>query len=108
MVALRLRHRTGQTGALALVMGDIDLVQALALADIRSAVFAEPRAPVRLSRHAVATLPWHDNWLGHEGLVESLLAFAATQDEPPVLYPQTDGALRAVSRGRLRLDGPFR
>ena len=89
-------------------MGDIDLVQALALAGIRSAVFAEPRAPVRLSRHAVATLPWHDNWLGHDALVESLLAFAAAQDESPVLFPQTDGDLLAVSRGRRRLDGPFR
>jgi predicted ATP-grasp superfamily ATP-dependent carboligase len=102
------RHRTGSTTAIAVVMGDVDLVHALALADIRSALFAQRRAPARLSRHVVATLAWCDNWLEHERVVDELLEFALDQPEPPVVFPQTDGDLLAVSRNRARLDGPLR
>lgn len=89
-------------------MGDVDLVQALALGGIPSAVVAEPRAAVRLSRHVRARLPWADTWRHAEEAVDTMLAFAATQPEPPVLFPQTDGDLQAVSRHRRRLDGPLR
>lgn len=89
-------------------MGDADLVHALALAGIRSAVFAEPHAPVRLSRHVVASLRWHDNWREHDRVIDEVLAYAATRSEPPVLFPQTDGDLLAVSRNRRRLEGRVR
>jgi predicted ATP-grasp superfamily ATP-dependent carboligase len=108
MVTRKLRHRTDSAIAPALVMGDIDLVQALALEGIPSGVFAEPRAPVRLSRHVVASLPWHDGWREPDATVESLLSFAAASPLPPVLFAQTDGDLLAVSRNRRRLDGPLR
>jgi D-aspartate ligase len=85
------------------VMGDIDLVRALALAGVKSALFTEPRAPVRLSRHVVARLPWRDHWRDTGGVAEVLREFAASEPEPPVLMPQTDGDLVAVSRERERL-----
>ena len=96
------------SAALAVVMGDIDLVHALALARVRSALFAEPGAPARLSRHVVARLPWRDHWRDQDAVAAILLEFARTQDEPPVLMPQTDGDLLAVSRQRARLAGALR
>jgi D-aspartate ligase len=93
------REKTGLLTALALVMGDVDLVHALALGGVRSALFAEPYAPA---------LTWRDNWLEHERVVQALVEFARAQPEPPVLFPQTDGDLVAVSRNRSCLDGPFR
>jgi len=89
--------------AVAVVMGDIDLVRALAAADIKSALFAEPRASARLSRHVVARLEWHDHWRDTDAVAKTLLDFAAGQAEAPVLMPQTDGDLVAVSRERDRL-----
>ena len=103
-----LRDRTAVTTALAVVMGDVDLVHALALGGIRSALFAEPYSPARLSRHVTHALPWHDNWLEHERIADELVAYARGQPAPPVLFPQTDGDLLAVSRHRDRLDGPLR
>jgi predicted ATP-grasp superfamily ATP-dependent carboligase len=90
--------------AVAVVMGDIDLVRALAAAGVKSALFAEPRAPARLSRYVVARLEWHDHWRETEAVARTLLDFAAGQAKPPVLMPQTDGDLVAVSRERERLD----
>jgi D-aspartate ligase len=108
MVTPPLRDKTGILTALAIVMGDIDLVHALALGGIRSTAFAEPHAPVRLSRHVVDALAWHDNWLEHARIADVLVEYAEAQPEPPVLFPQTDGDLLAVSRHRARLDGPLR
>ena len=91
------------SGAVAVVMGDIDLVQALARAGVKSTLFAEPRAPARLSRHVVARLEWSDHWRETAAVAKTLLDFAAGQAEPPVLMPQTDGDLVAVSREREQL-----
>ena len=91
------------TDPVAIVMGDIDLVRALALDGIDTAVFAQPRAPVRLSRHVVARVEWRDPWRESGAVARSLLDFASEQAEPPVLMPQTDGDLVAVSRERERL-----
>jgi D-aspartate ligase len=90
--------------ALALVMGDIDLVRALGLAGITSAFVGAPDSPARFSRHVEALLPWHDEDL----MVESLQRFGREQPEPPVLYPQTDAALLLASRHRDRLRDAFR
>ena len=84
-------------------MGDIDMVQALALGGIRSALFAETGDPARWSRHVEESLPWVDHWRDPERVVDTLLAFAARQAARPVLMPQTDGDLFVVSRHRERL-----
>ena len=87
----------------AVVLGDIDLVRPLAAAGIRCAAFAEPHDPVRLSREVAEVLPWNDPWEEHESVVATLEAHAARQDGKPVLMPQGDGELLAVSRHRERL-----
>jgi D-aspartate ligase len=98
------RPPAGST-ALALVIGDVDLVRALGLAGIASAFVGAPDAPARFSRHVEALLPWTDD---ERAAVSELLRFAAEQPEPPVLYPQTDAALLMASRHRDELSTGFR
>src|SRR6266568_9287802 len=93
---------------LACVMGDIDLVRALGLGGISSAVLAKPGAMQRYSRHVRASLDDVDAWDGAEELVNLLVRFARSQPEPPVLYYQEDGHLLFVSRFRERLREAFR
>jgi D-aspartate ligase len=95
--------RTRRTGtALAVVMGDVDLVRALGLAGIDCAFFGIADATARYSRHVRSVLPSIDGWeRDHEDeAVEALMRFAGVQAEPPVLYPQTDAALLLASRHR--------
>ncbi|HEX7120768.1 MAG TPA: GNAT family N-acetyltransferase [Gemmatimonadaceae bacterium] len=108
-VAETVRHR-GTTGRHppAVVMGDVDLVRALGLGGIRSDVLAPPNAAARYSRFTRTCLPWIDPWEGPEALVEALLAHAAVQPEPPVLFYQEDRSLLLVSRYRDRLRHLFR
>jgi D-aspartate ligase len=89
-------------------MGDVDLVRALGLAGISSAFFGLPDASARFSRHVSVVLPWIDHWERQDELVAALLAFARSQPDPPVLYPQTDAALLLASRHRDALGGAFR
>jgi D-aspartate ligase len=93
---------------LALVMGDVDMVRALGVAGISSAFFGFDDDAGRLSRHVRASLPWIDQWERQDELVETLLAFASTQPQPPVLFPQMDATLLVVSRHRERLAERFR
>jgi D-aspartate ligase len=90
-------------GPLALVMGDVDMVRALGVAGIPVAFFGFDDDAGRLSRHVRASLPWIDQWERQDELVEALLAFARTQPQPPVLFPQMDATLLVVSRHRERL-----
>jgi D-aspartate ligase len=94
--------------ALALVMGDVDLVRALGLAGIRCAFFGEHDDAARYSRHVRTVLPWLEHAHREDELVTALLRFGRSQPEPPVLYPQTDPALLLVSRHRERLGEAFR
>ena len=89
--------------AVAVVMGDIDLVWALALAGVKTALYAEPRDAARLSRHVVKRLDWSDPWRQSGEVARTLLDFAAEGQEAPVLMPQSDGDLVAVSREREHL-----
>jgi D-aspartate ligase len=98
------RPPAGST-ALALVIGDVDLVRALGLAGIASAFVGASDAPARFSRHVEALLPWTDD---ERLVVAELLRFAGEQPEPPVLYPQTDAALLMTSRHREELSTGFR
>jgi len=93
--------------SLAVVMGDIDLVRPLALAGVRSALFAGRGDPAAFSRHVVARIRWRDHWRDQDGVADELLAFARTQEQRPLLVPQTDGDLVAVSRQRARLQHAF-
>jgi len=100
--------RTHGNGAVACVVGDMDLVRALALARIRSVVAAPPGAPARYSRSTREVLDWVDPWERPDGFVETLLKHGASQPEPPVLFYQDDRALLLVSRHRERLQQAFR
>lgn len=89
----------------ALVLGDIDLVRPLGLAGIRCALFSLPNERARHSRHVDEVLPWIDHWKEPERVVAAVGEWASRRPRPPVLYPQTDGDLLALSRHRERLDG---
>ena len=88
-------------------MGEIDLVHALALAAIRSAVFIDPGNPARYSRWTAHVLDWVDTWLHPETAVEALLRFGRAQPVPPVLFYDGDWDLLLVSRHRDELRPTF-
>ena len=90
------------------MIGEIDLVRALALAGIRSAVVAQPGNPARYSRAAVRVLEWRDPWTEPEALVERLLAFGRAQPERPILFYDGDWDALLVSRHRDELSEAFR
>ena len=89
-------------------MGDVDLVRALGLAAIPSAVLCRPGDAARFSHHVRVLLPWADHWEREEALAAALLRFGRSQGDRPVLYPQTDAALLFVSRHREQLASAFR
>ena len=89
-----------QGGTLACVMGDVDLVRALGMAGIRSAVVARPGWPADRSRFSDARIEWADNWGDPQRLLANVVAFARTLPEPPPLFFQHDGDLMFVSRNR--------
>lgn len=93
---------------LVVVMGDVDLLRPLVLADIPCVVFAPPGNPVRWSRQVRGRLPWIDGWTRSEELVDALVGFAGRQPTTPVLMPQSDPDLLVISRNRERLAGGFR
>jgi len=93
---------------IACVLGEVDLVRALALAGIRSAVVARPSYPARYSRSAVPAFEWIDPWRDQTALVERLVEFGRAQPEPPVFYYDGDADLLLVSRHRAQLEGAFR
>jgi len=98
--------------ALGVVMGDVDMVRALGIAGIDCAFLGTRADPARYSRYVREVLPSIEAWsrLGEreEDVVQSLLRFAATQPEAPVLFPETDAALLLVSRHRDTLGRAFR
>jgi predicted ATP-grasp superfamily ATP-dependent carboligase len=100
------RQRPDQV--LACVLGDVDLVQALGAAGIPSAVMAPDGTPARFSRFVRHRLPWIDPWERPDDVVDQLLAYSATQPEPPALFYQDDATLLLVSRNRDKLRDAFR
>ncbi len=107
-IAARAKSMRRSNQPLACVIGGMDLVRALALAGIHSAVVAKEGEVSRYSRFAVAVVDARDPWSDAEQLVERLLRFAETQLERPVLYYDGDGSLLLVSRYRARLQEAFR
>jgi D-aspartate ligase len=94
--------------ALAIVLGDMDLVRSLGLAGIACVAVAQPGDAVRFSRFTRATLNWVDPLEQAEELVERLVDFARRQPEPPVLFYHSDESLLFVSRYRDRLSPAIR
>ncbi|HEX8121460.1 MAG TPA: ATP-grasp domain-containing protein [Solirubrobacteraceae bacterium] len=92
----------------ALVMGGFDVVRPLTLAGIECALFADPGDPSRRSRRVRGISGWADPVREPQAAVDALLAFAAAEPVPPVLYPANDGAILLASRHRERLAGAFR
>src|SRR3954469_5618202 len=85
------------------LLGDSDMVRALSLAGLRCVLVAPPGDVARHSRSVRGTLDASDT-----GLVDALEAHTRAQDEPPVLFVQSDEGLLLVSRHRDRLLGPLR
>lgn len=94
--------------ALAVLMGDVDLLRAVGLAGIPCAVMAGPGAPERYSRFPQTVIPDADSWRYPDLLLERLRTFGWAQPEPPVLLYDTDGQLLFISRNRDRLAQAFR
>jgi CelD/BcsL family acetyltransferase involved in cellulose biosynthesis/predicted ATP-grasp superfamily ATP-dependent carboligase len=92
----------------ACVMGDMDLLRPLALADIPCAVVSRPGVPSLYSRYAQSRLAWDDYSKNIEGLLDALVGFGKAQPEPPVLFYEEDGQVLLVSRFRERLAQAFR
>jgi D-aspartate ligase len=96
------------SGLLACVIGDMDLVRPLALADVRCAVLAPPGSGAEFSRSARISLGWVDPWSQPEVLIERLLAFGSSQPSPPVLFYEGTADVLAISRHRDALREAFR
>ena len=96
------------SGPVACVLGEIDLVRALALANIRSAIVVRDGNPARYSRAVSHAVSWVDPATAPDLLVGRLLAFAASCREPPILYYDGDWDLLMVSRMRDQLSPAFR
>ena len=94
--------------ALAVVMGDVDMVRALGVAGISSAFFGYADDAARFSRHVRVSLPWIDQWERPDDIVDALLDLAGSLPGPPVLFPQTDATLLLASRHRERLGQALR
>ena len=107
-IALRAHGLRRSDKPIARVIGGMDLLRALALGGIPSAVVAKDGEVSRYSRFTVAVLKARDPWSESEQLVDRLLRFAETQAERPVLYYDGDGSLLLVSRYRARLQEAFR
>jgi D-aspartate ligase len=97
-----------ESGLLACVIGDMDLVRPLALANVRCAVLAPPGSGAEFSRSARISLGWVDPWSQPEALIERLLAFGRAQPSPPVLFYEGTADLLAISRHRDTLREAFR
>lgn len=93
---------------MACVLGDVDLVRALALGGIRSVVAAEPGNPARYSRATAGVLEWANPSTSAEVLVERLLEFARRRGTPTALFYDGDWDLLVVSRHRDALAAGFR
>ena len=101
---------TARTGGrpLACVLGGPDLIRPLGIAGIRCATVGRPDSPKAYSRFVDVLIDWADNWNDHDRMRTNLLAFAAGQPAPPVLFFQHDGDVLFVSRYRDVLAGSFR
>jgi len=66
-------------------------------------LFDEPGSDARFSRHVRGLLPFRDPAQEPDEVVRTLVGWARTQPEPPVLVPQSDDGLLLISRRRADL-----
>jgi D-aspartate ligase len=111
MVTLSITDRRARMsrgrGAVACVLGDLDLVTPLALAGIPCSVVTPPGDPARYSRRA-RYVGWADPVGEPDRLLALLLQHAAGQSEKPVLFFQSDQFTLFVGRHRDALAQAFR
>ncbi len=87
----------------ALLIGDVDMVGALAAGGIPTMLFDRADSDARFSRHVRGLLPFRDPAEAPDEVVRTLVGWARTQPEPPVLISQTDDGLLLTSRRRADL-----
>ena len=92
----------------ACVLGGLDLLRAVGMAGAPCASVSPEGALPRFSRFCRATVSWHHPTRASEALLDSLLDFAARQEEPPVVFYQGDGDTLFLSRERARLEPHLR
>lgn len=85
---------------MALVIGEIDLVRALGIAGVSSAVATVPGDPAGYSKYVVDRVPWFHPLEEPERMIASLIAWASDQEDRPVLFYNGDHDLLLVSRHR--------
>src|SRR5688572_13269150 len=93
---------------IAVVLGDIDMLNPLGRAGIRCAVCADRGTLPRYSRYAKELIEWFDPWEKPDKLVETLVAFGSNQSTKPILFYESDAELLMISRHRARLGEVFR
>ncbi len=84
----------------ALLIGDVDMVSALAVGGIPTMLFDDAGSDARFSRHVRGLLPFRDPAQAPDEVVRTLVGWARAQPEPPVLLSQTDDGLLLTSRRR--------
>ncbi len=89
-------------------MGDMDLLQPVAMAGIPCAVVTRPGVPSLYSRFARARFAWDDFAENTGALLDALLRFGSAQRERPVLFYEEDAQLLFISRHREELQQAFR
>ncbi len=89
-------------------MGDMDLLQPIAMTGIPCAVVTRLGAPSLYSRFTRSHLHWDDFSQNTETLLDALMRFGTAQSERPVLFYEEDAQLLFVSRYREQLTKAFR
>lgn len=105
------RRGPGRAVAVVIGTGCMEVVRALALAGVRSAVVEPRRDEAKYSRYAAKLFDWdweHPVEDSAGRLVERLLEFGRRQSDPPVLFPCSDQALLFASRFRGELEPTYR
>ena len=93
---------------LACVLGGLDLMRPLGLANIPCAVVVVDDDAVRHSRFAVAQIAAPAGHDDRDALADALIRFAEDQPQPPVLFYENDEDLALVSEIRDRLGAHLR
>lgn len=87
----------------AVVIGEIDLLRAVARSGVRCVVAARRGDPARSSRFARRSVEWDASEPDTEAHAERLLAIARREPEPPVVFYDGDWDALLLSRDRDRL-----
>ncbi len=89
-------------------MGDMDLLQPVAMTGSPCAVVTRPGVPSLYSRFARSRLAWDDFSENTSALLDALLQLGTAEREGPVLFYEEDAQLLFISRHREQLKQAFR